>query len=69
MAVSKDSPAAPAIEVRYDRFGNPIDPTVSYARGSILRSNADEIRRQRQAYAIIRDRRYSVSAVPASILR
>ncbi len=43
--------------VRTDRFGNEIDPMVSYARGSILRSNADEIVRQRQAYAIARERR------------
>ena len=44
-------------EVRRDRFDNPIDPTVSYARGSILRTNADEILRQRQAYSIVRERR------------
>ena len=42
---------------RLDRFGNVVDPTVSYARGTILRSNADEILRQRQAYAIVRERR------------
>lgn len=43
-------------DLRRDRFGNAIDPTVSYARGSILRSNADEILRQRQAYVIARKR-------------
>lgn len=42
--------------VRLDRFGNPIDPTVSYARGTILRNNADEIIRQRRAYDIGRAR-------------
>lgn len=42
---------------RVDRFGNVVDTTVSYARGTILRSNADEIVRQRQAYSIIRERR------------
>lgn len=39
-----------------DRFGNVIDPTVSYARGAILRNNADEIVRQRHAYEIGRAR-------------
>jgi L-seryl-tRNA(Ser) seleniumtransferase len=42
---------------RLDRFGNVVDPTVSYARGTILGSNADEVVRQRQAYAIARERR------------
>jgi L-seryl-tRNA(Ser) seleniumtransferase len=58
MAISTGSPSeALAGEVRRDRFGNLVDPTVSYARGSILRNNADEILRQRQAYSIIRERR------------
>lgn len=39
-----------------DRFGNPIDPTVSYARGQILRSNADEVIRQRRAHQLAHDR-------------
>lgn len=39
-----------------DRFGNPIDTTVSYARGQILRSNADEVIRQRRTYEIARQR-------------
>ena len=34
-----------------DRFGNPIDPSVGYARGSVLRSSADEVRRLRHAPA------------------
>jgi L-seryl-tRNA(Ser) seleniumtransferase len=32
-----------------DRFGNDIDPGVGYARGSLLRSSADEVRRLAQA--------------------
>lgn len=32
-----------------DRFGNPIDPKVGYARGSLLRGSADEVRRLVQA--------------------
>lgn len=32
-----------------DRFGNPIDPSVGYARGNLIKSSADEIRRLRQA--------------------
>ena len=46
---------APAAHAQ-DRFGNLIDPTVSYARGTILRNNADEIIRQRHAYDIGRAR-------------
>lgn len=46
----------PAV-TRLDRFGNQIDPSVMYARGAILRSDADEIDRQRHAYALIRHRR------------
>lgn len=57
MALASKLPDAAVEAVRQDRFGNPIDPTVSYARGSILRSNADEIVRQRQAYVIARERR------------
>lgn len=32
-----------------DRFGNPLDPKVGYARGSLLRGSADEVRRLVQA--------------------
>ena len=39
-----------------DRFGNPMDRGVGYARGTILRSPADEIRRRSQALAILRAR-------------
>ena len=35
-----------------DRFGNPIDPSVGYARGQILSSSAAEIRRLRHAQSI-----------------
>ena len=42
--------------VKRDRFNNVIDPAVSYARGSILRSNADEIARQRNTYVLARAR-------------
>ena len=35
-----------------DRFGNPIDPSVGYARGTLLGSSADEVRRLRHAQAI-----------------
>ncbi len=52
LAVQATKPTSP----RIDRFGNVVDPTVSYARGSILGSNADEIVRQRRAYAIARER-------------
>lgn len=35
-----------------DRFGNPLDPSVGYARGQILRSSADEVRRLRHAQSV-----------------
>ena len=35
-----------------DRFGNPLDPTVGYARGQLLSSSADEVRRLRRAQQI-----------------
>lgn len=41
---------------RVDRFGNPIDPSVSYARGSILASEVEETLRQRHGYDLIRAR-------------
>src|SRR5579872_1802928 len=39
-----------------DRFGNPIDPHVGYARGSILRSSYEETLRLAQARVVIRNR-------------
>ncbi len=35
-----------------DRFGNPIDPEVGFARGTILRSSIDEVRRLRHAQRV-----------------
>lgn len=55
MSISKQASATSG--VKRDRFGNAIDPAVSYARGTILRSNADEIVRQRNTYTIARERR------------
>ena len=39
-----------------DRFGNQIDPTVGYARGTILRGPVEEIRRRSRALAVLRAR-------------
>jgi len=39
-----------------DRFGNPRDPVVGYARGAIISDEIAEAMRQQHAYAIIRDR-------------
>ena len=36
-----------------DRFGNPLAPTLSYARGNILASTEDDFRRLQQAWRII----------------
>ena len=35
-----------------DRFGNPVDPTVGYARGALLGPSADEVRRLRHAQRV-----------------
>ncbi|WP_298853148.1 hypothetical protein [uncultured Ruegeria sp.] len=38
-----------------DRFGNAIDPSVGYARGTLLRGSADEVRRLAQAGRVAAD--------------
>lgn len=35
-----------------DRFGNPVDPVVGFARGTIIRSSVDEARRLQQGQAV-----------------
>src|SRR6185503_595544 len=45
------SSAAPA-----DRFGNPVDPIVRYARGTILRSTDEEVQRMLRARQMVGDR-------------
>jgi len=42
--------------VETDRFGNPLDPIVRYARGSILRSSDEEIVRMLRARQIVGER-------------
>jgi L-seryl-tRNA(Ser) seleniumtransferase len=42
--------------VRTDTFGNPIDPAVGFARGTIIRSSIDEALRLRQGQAIAAQR-------------
>ena len=39
-----------------DRFGNPVDPIVRYARGSILKSTDEEVTRMLRARQIVGDR-------------
>lgn len=39
-----------------DRFGNPLDPIVRYARGTILKSTDEEVTRMLRARAIVGDR-------------
>jgi L-seryl-tRNA(Ser) seleniumtransferase len=41
---------------RTDRFGNPVDPIVRYARGSILKSTDEEVQRMLKARRIVGDR-------------
>jgi L-seryl-tRNA(Ser) seleniumtransferase len=42
--------------VRTDRFGNPVDPIVRYARGTILKSTDEEVQRMLRARQIVGDR-------------
>ncbi len=39
-----------------DRFGNPVDAAVGYARGHIIRGSFDELRRRAHALALLRSR-------------
>lgn len=41
---------------RTDRFGNPVDPIVRYARGSILKSTDEEVQRMLKARQLVGDR-------------
>src|SRR2546427_310938 len=40
---------------RQDRFGNPIDPTVGYARGRVLRGTDEEVAKTLRARALVRE--------------
>jgi L-seryl-tRNA(Ser) seleniumtransferase len=42
--------------VATDRFGNPLDPIVNYARGSILRGTDEEVTRMLRARQLVADR-------------
>jgi len=48
------------VPVRSDAFGNAIDESVSYARGSILGSAADDVRRMLRGRRLIRERAQDV---------
>jgi L-seryl-tRNA(Ser) seleniumtransferase len=39
-----------------DRFGNPHAPSLSYARGEILRSTEDDFQKLQRAWSLIRER-------------
>ncbi len=39
-----------------DRFGNPLDPIVRYARGSILKSTDEEVQRMLRARHLVGER-------------
>ena len=45
-----------AEQSRTDRFGNPIDPIVNYARGSILRGTDEEVARMLKARQLVAER-------------
>lgn len=47
---------ASAADVKTDGFGNVLDPVVSFARGSIIASSVDEVRRLRHGQAVAADR-------------
>ena len=44
---------APLESAQTDRFGNTLDPVVRYARGAILKSSDDEVRRMQRARQIV----------------
>ena len=46
----------PAASPATDRFGNPLDPIVRYARGTILKSTDEEVARMLKARRIVGDR-------------
>lgn len=48
--------AEQAARSRTDRFGNAVDPTVGYARGRILATPADDVRRLAHALSLTRER-------------
>jgi len=50
--MNSSGPAQASAPVRRDAFGNPIDPVVGFARGSIIRSSVDEARRLRHGQAV-----------------
>ncbi len=54
-AAARKAPAERAAPAKTDRFGNPLDPVVRYARGAILRSSDEEVRRMRHARRIVGD--------------
>ncbi|GAB3627579.1 hypothetical protein PTE30175_02272 [Pandoraea terrae] len=54
--VKSEEQQSPTPAVKTDSFGNPIDPTVGFARGTIIRSSVDEALRLRQGQAIAAQR-------------
>lgn len=55
--MSLSAASAPTADaVKRDGFGNAIDPVVGYARGGIIASSVDEVRRLRRGQAVAADR-------------
>lgn len=54
--MSREQVLKTPVERETDRFGNPLDPIVRYARGSILRSSDEEIVRMLRARQIVGER-------------
>src|SRR3989442_11034564 len=48
-----------------DRFGHPLDPTVGYARGTILRTTDEEVAKTLHARRLVRERieRHGVDSI------
>jgi L-seryl-tRNA(Ser) seleniumtransferase len=53
--LATEAPFKQAVPPQTDRFGNPLDPIVRYARGQILRSSDEEVQRMLHARKVVGD--------------
>ena len=53
--LATEVPSKQAVPPQTDRFGNPLDPLVRYARGQILKSSDEEVQRMLHARRIVGD--------------
>ena len=51
--LAKEAPFKQPVPSQTDRFGNPLDPIVRYARGHILKSSDEEVQRMLHARHVV----------------